>query len=438
MYRESDLQNCLYGLAGWRQNQNPDYEILPPSLIQSSTGLYFQDVHPLVDIENLDQALKNFAKWNYPAYTTGATYAQGDRTRYAGDEKVYEATVAVPVAPSVPDGNFVEVKLFSQKLEALTKAAINKVANKVFNQKKLRGVTKAIFENVLLYSGVGDLMNKEVKQGRFVGFKIKIKSQRDVALQISRISTQFSLANPSFRLFVFSLSNEEPIRVIEMNLGANVPSWKVVDDFFFRWISGTTQPGDEIAIGYYENDLQGQAIKKAYNFGAAPQCSTCNADHFYYTNWSPWIDVMPFYVSAENLVGILPDYTDPDNPILPKLWDINVMQPVYSNTFGLNMDISVKCDLTDFLCGERSLFTDVIMKQVAVDAIGEIAFNTRNNTISKETIDHAHWVLQGDKDVSGLRKELQDAIDGLDFDLSNLNSSCLPCNNGRGITYTSY
>jgi hypothetical protein len=122
MYRESDLMSCLFGLAGWRQTVNPEYPQLSPDLTSTVSGLYYQDAHPLVSVENLDQALKNYDAFVYPAYAEHAAYAIGDRVRYAGDSKVYEALVVIadaPAAPALPS-DWIEVNLFSQKIEALT------------------------------------------------------------------------------------------------------------------------------------------------------------------------------------------------------------------------------------------------------------------------------------------------------------------------------
>jgi hypothetical protein len=38
----------------------------------------------------------------------------------------------------------------------------------------------------------------------------------------------------------------------------------------------------------------------------------------------------------------------------------------------------------------------------------------------------------------GLVRQLEKAIAALDFDLSDLNESCLPCNESKGPTYTTF
>jgi hypothetical protein len=428
--------SCLFGLAGWRQTVNPEYPQLSPALTSTVSGLYYQDAHPLVSVENLDQALKNYDEFVYPAYAEHAAYAIGDRVRYAGDSKVYEALVVIadaPAAPALPS-DWIEVNLFSQKIEALTRAAANKIASAMFTQKKLDGVTKTIFENTQLFGGVGDLMNKEVKQGRFVGLELRLKNAKDLAVLIQRIGTQFSLANPNFKLYIWSSSQSDPVQVIDLALTrGNAFQWSAqAPAVALRYLSEQLIPGGVYYIGYYEDDLQGQAINKGYNFGALP-CGSCNNDLALFNTWTRVVDVTPFYVSAAQLVDRLPG--DPGGPLL---WDYGVQQYVYNNNFGLNLDLSAVCDVTDFLCRSSRVFTDSLVLQVAADVLTELAFSTRNNTIAKEVRDLAADALKDTENKIGVYTKLDNSIKALSFDFSNLSENCLPCNNKNGLSWGSW
>lgn len=423
---------CLTGLAGWRQNENPDYPRLADGLTASLTGLYYQDAHPLVNIENLDQALKNYDAYSYPAYTEHGVYAIGDRIRYTTDSKVYEATAAIADAPAIlAPGDWEEVNLFSQKIDALTRASLNKVAATMFTQKKLDEVAKSIFENVQLFGGVGDLMSKEVKQGRFVGFELQMKQQRDVSMLIQRIGTQFSMANPDFKLYLFHSSQSEPVEVISMNLTkANAFQWTAQSPAVaLKGLGDQLFPGGTYYLGYYEDELQGQAINKAYDFGAVP-CGSCNNDLALYSQWTRFMKVTPFYVPSEYLIDILP--SDPGGPLL---WNINANQYTYQKNYGLNLDLTSACDVTDFLCRQKRLFTDAVTLQVAVDVLSELAYSTRNNVIAKETRDLAMWALQDQDKNLGLNSRLEKSIGALSFDFSDLSDACFPCNNPHGLSW---
>lgn len=433
MFRETDLQNCLFGLVGWRQNNNPDYPTLPDSLIQSDSGSYFQDINSeLLSIENIDQATKNYDKYPYAAYAEHAAYAIGNKVRYS-DGKVYEALAVIADAPAVLNpSDWIEVNLLAQRLEQITRASITTFTNTMFIQKKLNTVTKSIFENVQLFDGAGSMANKELKTGRFVGFELRLFEHRDLTVELRRLGTQFTEANPSLKIYVFHSSQMEPIATFTQALiRVNSFEWSALKvdgkDYVLRYL-GDYLPGGSFYIGYYETDLTGQAINKGYDFGRMPQNCCGGVNYRYWSNWSNYMDVLPLEVAAANL----PD----DIEGVPQLWDINKNGYVYTKNYGLNLDISVKCDVTDFFCRERNLFADAFRKQVYVDVLQIIANSTRNNVISKEVRELALFELnKPDNKEYSAYSVLDRAIQAISFDLSDLNESCLPCNEKKGGTW---
>jgi hypothetical protein len=428
MYRETDLINCLFGLAGWRQNVNPDYPSLVPSLIQSDSGLYFQDDHPLVTLEYLDQALKNYDRFVYAAWAIGTTYAALARVSKAN--KVWESLQAANIGNDPEEVGSLfwsEVSLFNEKLTHITRAAINKVVARVFTDKKIDGATKSIFENIQLFSGPGSLINKEIGLGRFVGFEIRLKNHRDITTILRRIGTQFSAANPAFELFLFHSSQEDPIATWDLNLTkVNSFEWSLLPDdngkdWALRFLDPDLQPGGAFYLGYYESDLVGMAINRGYDFATPPSCHSCGDNYRFWSKWSQYVEITPIEVAAGDL------------PVAATLWNIERMSRQWSKNYGLNLDLSVRCDVTDFFCRERTLFTDVIIKQVTHDVLEHIAYSSRNNVIAKETRDSAMFELNSRKPSAV--KRLDDAIKAISFDVSDLNESCLPCNDKGGISW---
>lgn len=433
MYREIDFQDCLSGLVGWRQNVNPDYPTLPPALIASASGLYFQDEHPLVNIENIDQADKNYDKFNFPAYSGATPYSEGNRVRYLTNNEVYESiqdanTGHLPTDPVW----WIEVSLLAQKLDQITRAAATKLLSRIFVDKKLNEVTKSIFENIQLFDGSGSLLNKEVKQSRFVGFEIFLKDNRDVLTVIRKLGTQFSQINPAFPLYIYHSSQVAAIFQIDVALTKALSfEWtKLLDDdnnpILFKYLDEEFSPGGCFYVGYYEDDLIGQAINKGYDFGIIPtNCGACNNDYRYWSAWSQYVKINPFSVQAGDLPG---DKT---------LWDINRNQYDFIKNWGLNMDLTVKCDVTDFLCRERTMFADCLTKQVAIDVLQLIAYSTRNNVEAKQTRDMAMFALNNkDNYTPGAEKKLEMSLKALSFDISDLNDACLPCNQKYGANWT--
>lgn len=439
MYREKDLQNCLMGLIGFRQNNNPDYPSLDPSLLVSSSGLYVQDEHPLLCIENIDQSLKNYDKLNYPAYAIGTTYKKGAQVRYTNGE-AYESLEDGNVGndpTEVDSTHWIILNLLSEKLDFVLRSAANKILADTFTRKKIDGATKSIFESVQIFDGSGAIVDKEIKSSRFVGMALKLIDERDITAIIRRLGTQFSEANPDLDIYVFHSSQSVPVKVFNVALSRpNAFEWSALknddgSDFLMRYLSDDYGPGGIFYIGYYEDDLVGQAINRQYDFGRVPTCGSCSRNLSYYQQWSKYFQILPFSVPPEFLVGLLPG--DPGGA---QLWDINVNQFAFTKNFGLNLDLSVRCDVTDLLCREASIFSNAMLKQVTVDILNLLAYSTRNNVITQEVQTKAMYELNNKPDFTpGAVKRLESALKALDFDMSDLNSVCLPCTNNRGPSF---
>lgn len=55
--------------------------------------------------------------------------------------------------------------------------------------------------------------------------------------------------------------------------------------------------------------------------------------------------------------------------------DIEMLKYTNTQNYGLNVEISVGCDLTDFIVSQRQLFANVLQLQVAYNALRTMAMN---------------------------------------------------------------
>ena len=147
--------------------------------------------------------------------------------------------------------------------------------------------------------------------------------------------------------------------------------------------------------------------------------------------WSKYIEVHPFSVSEE---AVLTE----DGGV--SLWDIADNQYTYDNNYGLNLEVTVACDITDFIIEQKALFQDVIAKQVAVDFLKEFAYNanvrTNRHAINVSRLD-LMYELDGDSSSmkkSGLNYQLDLAFKALKVSTQGADRVCLPCKN-NGIKY---
>ena len=113
----------------------------------------------------------------------------------------------------------------------------------------------------------------------------------------------------------------------------------------------------------------------------------------------------------------------------------------YTNTmnYGMNMELTVGCDLSDFIMSQRQVFATVIQRQVAASVLRTIAMNpdvrvNRNqvNVTRDELLYEIDGAPQGR--AAGIGYELQQAYRALEIDTQGLDRICLTCNN-HGVKY---
>ena len=121
------------------------------------------------------------------------------------------------------------------------------------------------------------------------------------------------------------------------------------------------------------------------------------------------------------------------------MWDIEDTSYPQVGNFGLNLNISVLCDITDILVTEKERFTQLVMKFMAVFVARKIMYSNRVNRISETLKKDMAFELKGviDTNFYGLETELKREIDAVDFDMSEFNSPCFRQTNNKSIRMSS-
>ena len=122
------------------------------------------------------------------------------------------------------------------------------------------------------------------------------------------------------------------------------------------------------------------------------------------------------------------------------MWDIENNMYDYTTNYGLNLDITIACDITDFILDQRDLMQDYLCKSLAVDFLREFAYNpnvrTNRHSINASRPDIL-YEIDGDSSSmkkSGLSYQLELALKALDISTVGLDRVCMPCVN-HGIKY---
>lgn len=432
MIRIKDLNEQLLHLVGWQQSYDTSEVKLSDNLTQSESGMYFQQVHPLLTLPNLMSIAPDFKNTNFPEHDANSSYKEGVVVTL--EDKHYKSIKDVPVNTEITNDEFwIETNLFSEWLEDKTKASIIKLINKFINMKLADKASKSLIENKTLFDGTGRLTNLATNRNRFVGFEVDTVRSKGVTVKINKIGLQFTRPG-KYKVYILHSSCDTPIYSFEFEkLKSNSIEWfKPKEDILLPYESQEIDAGGSWYIGYLQSDLpeNSQAINRDRDWSTQP-CKGCSRQEFLaWQAWSKYIEIHPFYVDENQFLGEDEQmYFDPE-----------IMNFTYDANYGINLDVSVYCDLTDFIIKQKQLFQDVIAKQVAVDFLREFAYNpnvrTNRRSINASRTDIL-YELDGDSSSmkhSGLNYELDLALKALNFSTQGLDRVCLPCVN-HGLKY---
>lgn len=426
MIRITDIQDKLLHLVGWKQSYDLSDIVLSSNLTQTESGMYFQQIHPLLTLDNLRSIAPDFQNFNWQVHDVNKAYKSGEAVRV--DDSLYKAIQDVPAETDILDSEYwTETNPFSEWLEEKTKASIVKLVNKFINMKLADKATKSLIENKILFDGTGRLTNKIENRNRLVGFEIDTVRSKGVTVKIDKIGLQMTKPG-SYTLYIFHSSNPEPIYTLtfEKTKANNLEWYKPKEDILLPYESANTDAGGSWYLVYKQSELpeNAQAIYKDRDWSTGP-CKACSRSEFLaYQAWSRYIEIHPFYIS-EN-----------------EEFDPEIMNFTYDKNYGINLEVSAYCDLTDFIVKQRAMFQDVLSKQVAIDFLREFAYNpnvrTNRHSINASKLDIL-TELDGDSNSmrqSGLSYELDIALKALSISTQGLDRVCLPCVN-NGIKYRS-
>lgn len=433
MVRIQEIQEGLLHLIGWRQSYDVNDGVISEALTQSESGLYYQDAHPLLTLQNLQSIAPDFSNISYPAHSTEETYAKG--VVVTDSDKHYKSLKAVPENIQITDTEYwIETNPFSEWLETKTKACITKAISCYVNEKVAKGTYKTLCEKKTLFDGTGRIYDTIKNKNNVVGFEIVPIRAKGVTTKINRIGLQFSEPG-DYTILVMHSSLMEPFyqETFTKRVGNNIEWFTPSQDLYLPYETDEIDAGGSWYICYVQSQLptDSQAIRKSRDWSKGP-CNECSR-HEYETwrIWSKYIEVHPFYVNEE-LVPVVDEQV--------QLWDVENNLYDYSTNYGLNLDITVACDMTDFIIEQRQMFTDYLSKSLAIDFLREFAYNpnvrTNRHSINASRPDIL-YEIDGDSSSmkkSGLSYQLELASKAIQVSTEGVDRVCLPCVN-HGIKY---
>lgn len=437
MVRLQDIQTALMPVVGWQQDYNPQNQI-DPALCQSESGLTFQGAHPLCTLANVRAIMPDDYLYKYPNWANNVAYAAGDKVKHGGT--VWIATTANSGStPADNNPDWEPYNFVSDFVRNLMVQGINTAVQTFIQEKQLQQETRDLMERRTFFDGAARLAATIDPTGKIVGFEIVPVRSLGVTTKIERIGLQMIGATGKVTLYLFHSSQVAPMRTIELNFTNERGGfqWFTPEQpIYLPYIKGTgvNEQGNDAGgawfLCYNQNDLPAgmQALNVSKDWSVEP-CQTCLGGSI--ESWremTKYLQVSPFGIKAPA------DFAE-----YPEMFDIG--QIGYTNTmnYGMNVEISVGCDLTDFIISQRQMFATVIQKQVAANVLRTLAMNPDvrvNRNQSNATRDELLYELDGAPQgrPTGLGYELKQAYKALSIDTRGLDRICLQCNN-HGVKY---
>jgi hypothetical protein len=375
----------------------------------------------LMTIENIDQTARNFSHFTYTAFGVGTEYSLGEMVSESGVNYAYiNATPSTGNTP--PNATYwAVIANLDDYLIKVMKKGIGDVLDVVMRDKKIRGRITSIYENVLLYDGLANYSSLITNEDKFVGLRIRLKKDRSLISIINKISTQFStVLTGSLTLSLYHSSQPSALTTFTIAAAgeAKQSQWtNLTTNNILRYLSDLYDAGGDFYLGYKQSDLDalgGQALRMDWDFSGGSSC--CNdRSNGYYQNYSEYLDVVGFEILETKMLS-------------DKLFDPKELTIVGNNNYGINLNLSQKCDIAAFVLQEEDLMSEAVQLHTTLRILRDMADNTRGgNALANQVAAKAEKQLFHHKDAWGtVYDRAAAAAKAISFDWSALNDDCMP------------
>lgn len=437
MIRINEICEALKNVCGWEQSYDPA-KAIDNYMTETESGLYFQGAHPLLTLDNMQAIMPDDWGIQYPVWDALTQWKQNKVVQYGNDtngNKLFWKAKADNVGEEPTEDSLFWSKynILSDFLERMTRNGIATAIQTFAQIKQLDKETRNLLERRTFFDGAGRIRATLQNNHKLVGFEIVPIRAMGVTAKIEKIGLQMTGGTGVVRMYLFHSSQIDPIKTFDLNFTVTNGGfqWFPLTDCYLPYISDKNNAGGSWFLCYNQDELPAgmEAINVSKDWSREP-CGTCNIGSVeVWRELTKYLQVTPFMYHAPETFA---EY--------PELWDI--AQTLYTRTqnYGLNCEITIGCDLTDFVISQRAIFQTVIQRQVAAIALRTLAMNpnvrvNRNQSNASRT----DILYELDGNTSGVRPgglgyDLKKAYEALRIDTQGLDRICLSCNN-RGVKY---
>lgn len=437
MYRLKEIQDALLHVVGWEQSYDPA-KAIDDNLTQTESGLYFQGAHPLLTLDNMEAIMPDDWGIQYPVWDALTQWKQNKVVQYGNDtngNKLFWKAKADNVGEEPTEDSLFWSKynILSDFLERMTRNGIATAIQTFTQIKQLDKETRNLLERRTFFDGAGRIRATLQNNHKLVGFEIVPVRAMGVTAKIEKIGLQMTGGTGVVRMYLFHSSQIDPIKTFDLNFTVTNGGfqWFPLNDCYLPYISDKNNAGGAWFLCYNQDELPAgmEAINVSKDWSREP-CGTCNMGSVeVWRELTKYLQVTPFMYNAPETFA---EY--------PELWDIAYTMYTRTQNYGLNCEITIGCDLTDFIISQRQIFQTVIQRQVAAIALRTLAMNPNvrvNRNQSNATRMDILYELDGNTSgvrPGGLGYDLKKSYEALQIDTQGLDRICLACNN-RGVRY---
>lgn len=437
MIRINEICEALKNVCGWEQSYDPA-KAIDDNLTQTESGLYFQGAHPLLTLDNMEAIMPDDWGIQYPVWDALTQWKQNKVVQYGNDtngNKLFWKAKADNVGEEPTEDSLFWSKynILSDFLERMTRNGIATAIQTFTQIKQLDKETRNLLERRTFFDGAGRIRATLQNNHKLVGFEIVPVRAMGVTAKIEKIGLQMTGGTGVVRMYLFHSSQIDPIKTFDLNFTVTNGGfqWFPLTDCYLPYISDKNNAGGSWFLCYNQDELPAgmEAINVSKDWSREP-CGTCNMGSVeVWRELTKYLQVTPFMYNAPETFA---EY--------PELWDISYTMYTRTQNYGLNCEITIGCDLTDFIISQRQIFQTVIQRQVAAIALRTLAMNPNvrvNRNQSNATRMDILYELDGNTSgvrPGGLGYDLKKAYEALRIDTQGLDRICLSCNN-RGVKY---
>lgn len=437
MIRINEICEALKNVCGWEQSYDPA-KAIDDNLTQTESGLYFQGAHPLLTLDNMEAIMPDDWGIQYPVWDALTQWKQNKVVQYGNDtngNKLFWKAKADNVGEEPTEDSLFWSKynILSDFLERMTRNGIATAIQTFTQIKQLDKETRNLLERRTFFDGAGRIRATLQNNHKLVGFEIVPVRAMGVTAKIEKIGLQMTGGTGVVRMYLFHSSQIDPIKTFDLNFTVTNGGfqWFPLTDCYLPYISDKNNAGGSWFLCYNQDELPAgmEAINVSKDWSREP-CGTCNIGSVeVWRELTKYLQVTPFMYNAPETFA---EY--------PELWDIAYTMYTRTQNYGLNCEITIGCDLTDFIISQRQIFQTVIQRQVAAIALRTLAMNPNvrvNRNQSNATRMDILYELDGNTSgvrPGGLGYDLKKAYEALRLDTQGLDRICLSCNN-HGVRY---